>query len=104
MKIIKTLTDMIDEELDGAKNYVEHALKYKAEHPDLADVFYEISTQEMRHVNMLHEEVVKIINRHREEHGEPPAAMKAIYEWEHEKEIDRAKEIKILQTQYREGM
>ena len=104
MKIIKTLTDMIEDELEGAEHYAECALMYKEDHPQLANTLYEISTQEMRHVNMLHEEVVKIINRHREEHGEPPAAMKAIYEWEHNKQIDRAKEIKILQTQYREGL
>lgn len=104
MKVIKYLSEMIEDELEGAEHYVENAIKYKEEMPALAETLFEISTQEMRHVNMLHEEVVKIINRHREEHGEPPAAMKAIYEWEHKKEIDRAKEIKILQTQYREGM
>ena len=104
MKVIKYLSEMIEDELEGAEHYVENAIKYKEERPALAETLFEISTQEMRHVNMLHEEVVKIINRHREEHGEPPAAMKAIYEWEHNKQIDRAKEIKILQTQYREGL
>ena len=103
MKIIRTLVDMIDDELEGAENYIECALKYKEEMPGLANTFYEISTQEMRHVNMLHEEVSQIIKMHRERHGEPPAAMLAIYEWQHEKSIERAKEIKILQSQYRDG-
>lgn len=104
MKVIKELSEMIEEELEGADNYAKSAIKYKDEMPALADVFYEISTQEMRHVNMLHDKVAEIINRHRAEHGEPPAAMMAIYEWEHKKQIDKAKGVKILQSQYRDGL
>lgn len=50
------------------------------------------------------DKVAEIINRHRAEHGEPPAAMMAIYEWEHQRQIDKAKKVKILQSQYREGL
>ena len=102
MKIIKELSEMIEDELKGAEHYVKAALQSKADHPALAEVFYEISTQEMRHVNMLHEEVVKIIKNSREKNGEPPPAMLSIYEWQHNRQIDKNKEIKILQTQYRD--
>lgn len=102
MKVIKVLTEMIAEELEGAEHYVKCAIQYKPEHPGLADVLFEISNQEMRHVNILHEEVVKLIRSYRDKHGEPPAAMQAIYDWEHEKQIEESKEIKILQTHYRE--
>ena len=101
MKIIKELSEMIDEELDGAENYAKLAVHYKAEHPSLAAVYYEISTQEMRHVTMLHDEVTKIIKAHREEHGEPPAAMMAVYDWEHKKQIEKANRVKMMQGQYR---
>lgn len=104
MKIIKELSEMIEEELDGAENYARCALKHKEDNPGLSNVFYEISTQEMRHVNMLHEEVVKLIKTHREKHGEPPAAMMAVYEWEHNRQIERSQKIKILQNQFRDGM
>ena len=103
MKIIKEISEMIEEELEGAEHYVECALQYKADNPSLADVFYEISTQEMRHVNMLHEEVVKVIKSYREKHGEPPETMMAIYDWQHERQIKKANEIKMLQTQYQEA-
>lgn len=103
MKVIRMLSEMIDEELEGAERYAECALEHKEDYPSLANVLYEISTQEMRHVNMLHDEVVSLIKHHRERHGEPPAAMMAIYEWEHEKQIKRSKEVKILQSQYKDG-
>lgn len=102
MKIIKELSEMIEDELEGAEHYAKCALHYKDEHHMLADVLYEISTQEMRHVNMLHDEVVKLIKSHREKHGEPPAAMMAIYDWQHKRQIEKSKEVKILQEQYRE--
>lgn len=103
MKVIKELVEMIDDELEGAEHYVKCALKHKHEYPALASVLYEISNQEMRHVTMLHEEVVKVIKMHREKHGEPPAAMQAVYDWEHEKQIEESKEIKMLQAHFREN-
>lgn len=103
MKIIKELIEMIEEELEGAEHYAKCSLRYKHEHPVLANALYEISTQEMRHVTILHEEVVKLIKSHRESHGEPPVAMKAVYDWEHERIIEESNEIKMLQAQFREN-
>lgn len=103
MKVIKELIEMIDEELEGAEHYAKCSLKYKHEYPALANTLFEISTQEMRHVTMLHDEVVKAIKMFREKHGEPPVAMQSIYDWEHEKQIEEAHEIKILQAQFREN-
>lgn len=101
MKIIKTLTEMIEEELDGAKEYAKLALEHKADNPSLANTFHEIATQEMRHVDMLHNEVVSIIKKRRESHGEPPAHMMAIYEWEHKKQIEHSAEVHRLMDMYR---
>lgn len=101
MKVIKKLEDMIHEELEGAEHYAKCALKYKEEYRDLADTLYDISQQEMKHVSALHEHVVKLIERHKEEHGEPPQDMLAVYNYLHDKEIEQAKEIKMLQQMYR---
>lgn len=101
MQIIKKLSDMIEEELEGAEDYIKCALKHKEDHPSLSKVFYDISTEEMRHVNLLHEQTVHIIQQHRKEHGEPPAPMQAVYDYLHEKHIDKAAKIKAMQSQYR---
>ena len=101
MKIIKELSEMIEEELEGAEEYAKCALHYKEEYPMIAKTFYEISLQEMNHVEMLHNDVKDIIEKHRREHGEPPAAMMAVYEYLHEKDIDKAARIKLYQSQYK---
>lgn len=101
MVVIKMLTDMIEEELGDAEKYAWKALKYADDRPDLAQVFWNLSREEMRHKDMLHEQVVKIIEEHRREHGEPPAAMLAIYNYLHEKFISRTHEIDLLQAQYK---
>lgn len=103
MKLIEKLSDMIEDELDGAEEYIKCALKHKSDRRGLADVFYTLSTEEMRHMNALHGEVVKIIEKYRSEKGEPPVEMKAVYDYLHEKQIERAGEIKALQTMYKES-
>ena len=101
MKLIKELTERIEEEIDGAEEYVKEAIKLKLEHPSLAKTLYDISNQEMSHIDMLHAEVVKLIEEHRRMHGEPPAPMMAVYEYIHERHIDKVNTIKLLQAEYR---
>jgi Mn-containing catalase len=101
MKLIKELTERIEEEIEGAEEYVKEAIKLKHEHPSLAKTLYDISNQEMSHIDMLHAEVVKLIEEHRRTHGEPPAPMMAVYEYLHERHIDKVNTIKLLQAEYR---
>jgi rubrerythrin len=101
MKIIKQLSEMIEDELEGAEEYIECALKHKDDNPTLAKVFYDISMQEMTHVDMLHGEVVKLIQQHQKEQGDPPPAMMAVYEYMHERQIKWANKIKTYQMQFR---
>lgn len=60
-----------------------------------------MSNEEMKHMQSLHSMVTKLIQEYREEHGEPPKEMLAVYEYLHEKHIEKAKEVKILQDMYR---
>ena len=101
MEIIKRLSEQIDEELEGAEAYAKCALKHRDEHPTLARVYHEMSLDEMRHVDMLHAEIVKLIEEYRKTHGEPSAVMKYVYEYLHEKQIEEANEVKMYQSQYR---
>jgi len=102
MKIIKCISDYIDEELHDADKYINMAMKVKAEHPELAELFYQLSLEEMTHMNRLHNEAEKIITAYRRQNGEPPVAMQAVYDYVHEKMIEHAKEVKIAQGMFRE--
>lgn len=102
MKIIKCLSEYIHEELGDAKKYAEKALKIKQEHPETAELLYQLSLEEMTHMNRLHKNVEMIIANYRNQKGEPPAAMHAVYDYLHEQAIEKAKEVKILQEMFRE--
>lgn len=103
MKIIKKLSDMIEDEIADAKKYAQCAIKYREERPELAKRFYNISMQEMEHMKILHDSVVEIIEEYRKENGDPPAGMQVVYDIVHEKHIAAAGEAKALQSLYKEG-
>lgn len=101
MKLIQMLCEMVDEEIGDAHKYAKCALEYKDTHPNLSKVFFDLSGAEMQHMTILHTEVTKLIEKYRQEKGEPPEGMKAVYDYLHQKQIDKAAEVKALQGMYR---
>lgn len=102
MKIIKCLNEYILEEIDDAEKYIKKALEIREEHPEIAELFNMLSGEEMKHMQMLHNMVVKVIENYRKTEGEPPAPMQAVYDYLHQKAIEEAKEVKVLQQMYME--
>ena len=101
MKIIKWLEEEIEEEVHGAKCYAKKALELKEDYPEIADSLWMMSNEEMKHMQTLHNIVVKLIEQYRADNGEPPKEMLAVYNYLHEKHIEKAKDVKILQDMYR---
>lgn len=101
MKIIKCISEKIEDELQDAQEYIDLAMRWKNEEPDTADLFYELSVEEMGHMEKLHKEVSDLIEEYRKEHGEPPKEMMTLYEYLHEKHIATATRIRISQGIYK---
>lgn len=72
MKEIKLLMEHIEDELEDAHTYAELAMEYKHDDPELADLFYRLSGEEMNHMNSLHK-----------------------------RDIERAENVEVLQGMYR---
>ena len=89
--------------LAESEKYAKKALEYKDSNRKLADVFSTLSSEEMKHMSMLHAEVVKIIDDYRKANGDPPPGMQMVYDILHEKHIEDAKAVKILQNMYLEN-
>ena len=98
---IKKLVKQMDEELHDAKKYAECALKHKEDHPSLANAYYLLSNEEMKHMEILHAEAVKMIEQYKAKHGEPPAGMLAVWEYKHEERMEEAEEVRHLQMMYK---
>lgn len=97
-KIIDTLKDLIEDELEGAEEYAELALEYKMDKPDLAQEFCRKAEDELKHAMSWHEWVVKDIEKKKADmatRGETvPPIMLARWEVAHESFIEELNEIK----------
>lgn len=100
MQVIAKLVEMMQDELEGAENYAMCALKYKSEHPKLAQRLNELASVEMQHLKILHNEAERLIEEYRAKDGEPPAAMLAVYNFEHEKMIKAAAKVKSYISEF----
>lgn len=96
MKEIEWLAESMEEEINDADKYAVKAHHYKLDDPELSRTCAELARQELEHSNMLHNQAERLIKNHRKEHGEPPAAMKAIWDWEHEKIVKRANGVRAM--------
>lgn len=101
MKIVEVLSEHIEDELRDAQTYAKLALEYKETEPELSQLFYKLSGEEMTHMDALHKRVVMCIDHYRQTHGEPPEGMRALYEFVHKREIAQAEKIEMLQAMYR---
>jgi ferritin len=100
MRLIEKLSDMIEEEIRDAEKYAKCALTYKTDKPEVARTFHALSMQELEHMQALHNLVVALIDEYRKTHGDPPAEMQARYDWLHERHIEHAASVRMLQSSY----
>ena len=101
MKKIEELSEDIEDELDDACKYIDKAIRYKESDKISADMYYQLSVEEIGHMDRLHKRVVDVIMEYRKANGDPPPEMQWRYDYLHQKHIERATNIKIKQTLYK---
>lgn len=101
MTEIKLLMEHIEDELEDACTYAKLALEYKATDPEMAQLFYKLSGEEMTHMDALHKSVVSHIDAYKKLKGEAPEGMKALYDYLHKRYIEQAEKVTNLQGMYK---
>ena len=102
MKIIEELSDKIEKEIKCAEEYAKCALAHKEDNLQLAEIYYKKKKKKMVHMNLLHTQVTLIIEDYRKKNGEPPEAMKVLYNILHRKHIENAAAVKGMLALYKE--
>ena len=102
MKIIKIISEDIERELDIAEDCARKAVQYKSDFSDVARAYDTLCTTHLNCIKSLHDQVVAIINKYKIEKGEPPAPMMAIYEYLHERQINKTVAVRNLQEIYKQ--
>ena len=101
MKVIRCLSRKIREELQDADAYISLAMEWKSEAPEVANLFAELSAEEMGHMIRLHEKAKDLIEEYKQEHGDPPKVMMELYREMHDQDMEDAMRIRVKQGMYK---
>ena len=96
MREIKDIVKDIREELEDAEHYAKTSAKMKAEDSTNASVYADMARQELGHADNLHKMAVRAIERQKASGVIPPAAMQAVWDWEHDNMMEKVARIKML--------
>lgn len=102
MEKIKKLSDRIEREIESAHDYAQSAFDAKESDPNIAETYYKLAVNKLNDMGALHTQVVEVINEYRKEHGEPPEAMRILYDILHKKHIENAAAVKGMLALYKE--
>lgn len=105
MKILTKMIDKASDTLEEIEWYAEKALHYKPEHRSIADVYNKIAEMHITIYDMLHKEMVGLIDEYRKnlDNQQPPAVMLAIWDYEHSKLIKEFAEAKTMVDEYKKS-
>ncbi len=100
---IERTMDRIDDEIDDAEKYAKDALDSKQSgNLSLAELSFKLSNEELGHMNLLHAQIVAMIEAYKKEKGEPPPDMLRMYNIFHKKHIERVGAVRGLLALYKD--
>ena len=101
MERLKLLFSLIDDELADSMKYGEKAMHYKDTNPAMAELFYSLSLEEMKHKGMLHNQLVKEMQNCIEEDPDKEVAINAVYDVLNERQVEWENSVRMYHSNYR---
>lgn len=97
MRSIAKIVDWIDDEIDGSEQYAAAAISAKdANDMESCRIYADMATAELNHADALHTIVVRKIREVESNGADVPAGMMEIWNWKHEKYIDRVAKARVM--------
>lgn len=103
MKILTNMIEKANDTLDEIEWYGEKAMLLRDEHKAIADVYSKIAEMHITIYDMLHKEMVSLIDEHKRMGNTPSPEMLAIWDYEHEKLIKEFAEAKTMVDEYKKS-
>jgi hypothetical protein len=103
MKILSKMIEKAHDTMEEIEFYAEKALHYKSDHKAIADTYNKIADMHITIYDMLHKEMVALIDEYKRMGNNPPPEMLAIWDYEHKKLIKEFAEAKTLVDEYKKG-
>ena len=100
-ELIKKLAERVEEEICDMRWYAQKACELKSTYPEIAESMYQISTQEESHAKILHERAEALITKHRDSGNSVPSDMLAVYEYIHNRALEKKEEAIRYQQMYK---
>lgn len=101
MKIIKDLIEKMDDTLEEVECYADKAILLREEHKSLADTYNKVGEMHIQIYDILHKQVVSLIDENKKSGVQPPPEMLAIWNYEHEKLVEEFTKAKYKIEEYK---
>lgn len=96
MKILSKLIERGESTLDEVEWYAENALHLKSTNKELSDTYLKIAETHISIFNMLHDMMVKLIEKERHAGVNPPQSMLEMWDYSHKKMMKEFAEAKYI--------
>ena len=103
MKILTNLIDRAEATMEEVEWYAEKAHHLKQEHRSLADTYIKIAEMHVTIYDMLHSQMINVIEAYKKEGHTPPVEMLAVWEYEHNKLTKHFSELKYMIEDYKKS-
>lgn len=101
MERLKLLFSLIDDELADSMKYGVKAMRYKDTDSAMAELFYSLSLEEIKHKNMLHNQLIKEMEEYTKDYPEKEMEVNAVYDVLNERQVEWENSVRNYQSMYR---